>query len=140
MLNCIGKDQMFSIFGKQYFTFSPAKLSILPNSYFLISLAQNQEKIIFESWLAPSCDFFRKHGHFSGIMGEGFFFFFLNFVVPGVIITLWYQKNQHLPYFPRWSKNLKKVSLLVGFPIASFHWISKKFQIWATFTYIYNIS
>ena len=27
---------------------------------------------------------------------------------------------------------------LVGFPFVSFHWISKKFWIWATFTYIYN--
>ena len=28
---------------------------------------------------------------------------------------------------------------LAGFPYVSFHWISIKFQIWATFNYIYNI-
>ena len=50
------KKKKFSIFGRQRFTFSPAKLS---NSFvILIWLVKNHELLIFEYWFAPSGGFF----------------------------------------------------------------------------------
>jgi len=100
----------------------------------LISLAKSHKKLIFEYWLARP--FF------------GGFFFCSNFVVPEVIITFHLQKIRfyHISIdfcnIPRGGpKTRKKCWTLVGFPLVSFHWISKKFRIWAIFTYIiYNIS
>ena len=126
-------------------------------------MAKNCKRLIFEYWLVQSgCSFglklkncilwwfFRKHGHFWGWRDGGFFFCFFKILLFQKLLLRFNNKNISIYHisndfynFPRGGTKTPKKSkfwTLGGFPLVSFHWISKKIRIWATFTYIYNIS
>ena len=133
---------MFSIFGRQRFTFPLPNCQFLTNLnfensfVFLIILAKNHKKLTFEYWLAPSwvsLGLKLKNVIYFVIFPQKWqWIFFVIYVVSEVIISFHNKKNNfyHISNdfsnFPRGGPRAQKVQYL---KFGKFRTLKKKFLV-----------